>query len=176
MRRGYPGPLTSAQVRQGGRCAHRPATRSGLPPAPPPDQVKRGIPLCGRAMRSGVPAPRSRRGTVPAAPLLPDAHSPAVLRPPSEKRWNRRLRAPLGARRDPRGAARCVGRVTPPWPPPGGAGLAGGRRRQSRPTSAGPGVPQISAHFCSGRQGSNFAPRSIPVLRPQGWAESFLNR
>lgn len=41
-------------------------------------------------------------------------------------------------------------RVTPPWPPPLGAGLAGGRAPRTRPASAGPGGPQISVRFCSG--------------------------
>lgn len=126
---------------------------------PQPDQVKRGSGLCGR-VRCGVvvPACRGRRGAALPPAWEPASTFPGALsaRPPGGA-GHRRPRAPVGAppgRRRVRGAVlRRPAWVTPPWPPTPtrlGAELAGGRRPRSRPASAGPAGPQISAHFCSG--------------------------
>lgn len=111
--------------------------------------------MCVRASCAPFPAPRSRPGRGPSSCVLLPAPE-RLLRPSSAS-------PPGGGGTEPEGAAgrsagpegftgRCPpasARVTPPWPPPFGAGLAGGRRQRIRPASSGPGGPQISAHFCS---------------------------
>lgn len=123
---------------------------------------------------AGTPRPASRASA--AAP----ARSPPALR----EEWARETQDAAGRSAGPaEGAGRrssASGPVTPPWSPPLGAGLAGGRGPRSRPSSAGPGGTQISARVCtrSGRDQTLhpsgclcFAPRAGRSLSPTGDGE-----
>lgn len=182
VRRSHPGPLTSAQVRRADAAPSCPPARSGLPPAPSPDQVKREIPLCGRAQRSGSlrleagggqplllclepasPAPRRLLSGIP-----PPALREAVERE-TEGAAGRSEGSAGGAGRSPPASAW----VTPLCPP-----LLGQEPAGCRAAPPGQALAALKSRPLLIRewQGSNFAPRLMPALRPQSWAESFLNR
>ena len=143
VRRGRPGPLTSAQVREGRRRG-RPLASFGVPPAPLPDQVRRGW---------GAGA-RWAAGTLPLEPagaaLLASgaaASAPARAPPALREEWALRTEGAAGRPVGPaEGAGRrpsASGLVTPPWDPP--PGCRARRRPRSHPAPAGPTGPPISA-------------------------------
>lgn len=146
VRRGQPGPLTSAQVREGRRRALTPVRLLWIPPSSLLDQVKRGSRLCGCVLQMGLLRLEASRGQLPGAGARRDP--PPVLR----EKVALETRAPRGARLGlwkVRGAPPGSTRVTPSWPSPLRVGFAGGCPPRTRPASAGPGGRQISAHFCS---------------------------
>lgn len=191
MRRGHPGPLTSAQVRQG---RHR-ARRTRAPTCSSSAPGKAWGPGCAvRARPWGSPRLEAGRGQLPRGfPGLP-ALPPRSPRPPAWSGWEPEVEGAAGRSEGPRRewGARGVrprwpgrrgggavllrrARVTPRWSPPRRAGLAEAAGREGR-RPASPGLSGLESRPTGIRgwwHGSYFAPRSVPLFRSQSWAESF---
>lgn len=166
VRRGHPGPLTSAQVREADAARSRPSARSGLPPASPPDQVKREARLRGRArpgdlrLEAGGAAPRSQPPLLPASSARPPGGGGMA---DGGRRWA------LGRARQGCGAPSSLVGPGDPTVAPAPRGRARRRPRAADPPRLG--RPWRPSNLCPllfrEWQGSNFAPRSVPALRPQ---------
>lgn len=172
MRRGHPGPLTSAQVREGRRRAAR-----SLPPAPPPDQVKRGSGPCGRrAARGG--GPRARRPARGSSSCRAGARLRCprrALRPPSGRRCALGTRGAAPGPRRVRGAVlprRAL--VTPTLAPARGVQSCpeAAGRGAARPQQAPPAL-QSRPTAVPGLAGITVCTRVGACAWPQSGAESF---
>lgn len=185
MRRSHPGPLTSAQVREGRRRALLPASPLWAPTRTFTGPGKAGDPAVWARAALGVPAPRSRRGAAP--PPVSGACLPAPRRllsgipPPAlpEAVERETEGAPGRSEGSAGGAGRCPPAsawVTPPCPPLLWQGSSEAAGRRAAPPGQALAALKSRPLLIRQWQGSNFAPRLMPALRPQNWAESFLYR